>query len=285
VQSAFVVATYPSLGPPASHETIAINIFLFSSLSLSLMCAFVGILRKDQLRRYMLWTTSRQDAREEVLRRQAGFESLSEQNLWKSAEQLSSGLALSIGLFAAGIMIFLCTLNWVVALVVCLFACVVPDIIFPGRGLRWFLRQCWDRCCWKMLRAWSKLWSGRDLFWMERLSPRLYGWIIFSRVSRIKPSNPKQNDFGYLSRAILRAWSGEAYVSLDAPAGAHFVPCVFGLRRLPDVGYRSRKVPSSCPSGNDSPQMRSLGNAVDLFLGIFKQLDPLDGVCDMPASL
>jgi hypothetical protein len=285
VQSAFVVATYPSLGPPASHGTIAINILLFSSLSLSLMCAFVGILRKDQLRRYMLWTTAHKDAREEVLGRQTNFESHSGQNLWKSAEQLSRGLALSIGLFAAGIVIFLCTLNLVVALVVCLFACVVPDLLFPGRGLHWSLQKCYDWCHWQILLAWGKLWRVEHSVWMIRTYPRLYRWITSWDLPSIRPSDPKQTDFGYLSRAILRAWSREAYVSLDAPVDTHLVPCVFGLHRLPDVGHHIRKVPSSGPSGNDSPRTHGLGNAVDLILGILKQLDPLDGVCDMPASL
>jgi hypothetical protein len=285
VQSAFVVATYPSLGPPASHGTIAINILLFSSLSLSLMCAFVGILRKDQLRRYMLWTTAHKDARQEVLGRQTNFESHSGQNLWKSAEQLSRGLALSIGLFAAGIVIFLCTLNLVVALVVCLFACVVPDLLFPGRGLRWSLQKCYDWCHWQILLAWGKLWRVEHSVWMIRTYPRLYRWITSWDLPSIRPSDPKQTEFGYLSRAILRAWSREAYVSLDAPVDTHLVPCVFGLHRLPDVGHHTRKVPSSGPSGNDSPRTHGLGNAVDLILGILKQLDPLDGVCDMPASL
>jgi hypothetical protein len=176
------------------------------------MCAFVGILRKDQLRQHMLWTTKRMnDARQQVVDRQFYFELNSGQNLWKSAEQLSRGLAFSIALFAIGILIFLCTLHWVVAFVVCLFACVAPDLVFPGRGLRWFLRRCYDACYLQVFLVWRKLWRIDKLaFWTAGTVPWLYKWAkawLGPLGLDAKHRDPLKTDFGYLSRAILRSLS------------------------------------------------------------------------------
>jgi hypothetical protein len=136
VQSAFAVAMYPALQTSTTkvqvHTAIAINVFVFSSLTLSLTCAFVAILRRDQLRQYLSWTTEPRAAQEKVLDRQFRFEQTTRRKLWVSARQLSEVLILSIFLFAIAVFVLLWTLDRSVALAVLMFAGAALCVIFWG---------------------------------------------------------------------------------------------------------------------------------------------------------
>jgi hypothetical protein len=260
------VATYPSLqaSPPESSDII-INVFVFSSLTLALICAFVGILRKDQLKQHLLWTTKRTDARSQVLDRQSRFETNSSRRLWDSANHISLGLVFSIGLFATSIFVLLGTLHWFVALAVLLLASFALGVIF-WRDLPCYYRQC---------RTWLRLIQLR----LFRALPRsLTPPIIRRKVIPELSAGLGLSEYamaGLLSRAILSRTSGLTASGVVEPGvWQHRVRGLLGLIRLSNqIHDASREVAAA--------QIAMLERIVDLVLAVLRDRNPLKGNVSM----
>jgi hypothetical protein len=273
------VATYPSLlDAPASAADIITNVFLFCSLALSLLCAFVGILRKDDLKRYLLpMEDTIGTARDRVCWRQSTFERDTEGKLWNSADQLSRGLVCSIGSFSAGILILLWTLNWFVALTVLVFVCVAPDLFFPGRGVLWFLQYVFVKgILW--LAEVKRTLAQNMPYSCSRLRTWLWGINLYKYLPRPVSRTGDNSDFNDLLRAILPRFSMMIHADSSSNTGFR---CLLGLARLPDTrgGHQEWQVLAS--DGHDAED-GGLRRVVNLFLAILKQQVPCKGV---PSSL
>jgi hypothetical protein len=196
------------------------NVFVFSSLSLSLTCAFVGILRRDQLRQYLSWTTDLTSARDQIRDRQFRFEQNSRRELWISARQISAGLTLSIVLFAVAIFVLLWTLNPFVALAVFLFTAVALRVIFEGDISHYYLvLSSWVR----VLK--SKLSLSSPSTWLESFRD------VDEYEIGLKPA--KGEDFALLSRAIVSKPSGLATSNVtDSGKWANHIAAMLGLCEL-----------------------------------------------------
>jgi hypothetical protein len=260
VQSAFAVAIYPSLQTSSPKvPDVTANVFVFCSLSLSLSCAFGGILRKDQLKRYISWTSKRTDARSQVVDRQFRFEINSRRRLWDSAKDLSAGLVLSISLFTVGIFVLLFALHWFVALAVCLFSCITLCVIFGG-DIHYYYLHCrrWFRAVQYKLEAWERQFG--------------MGRITLDEVNAgLLPSD--DDHFGLLARAVMSR-TPESIPPDNLPNIArHHVRAILGLGGLHSRGYYRWRVLKP-PSGAETGYLALLG-AVDLVLAILQDRGPL----------
>jgi hypothetical protein len=249
VQSAFAIATYPLLQPSSAVASsslqpsqpkvsaVTMNVFVFSSLALALICASVGILRKTQLKQHLAWMSQRTDARAQIVKRQFSYELNSSRMLWDSASHFSWGLTLSISLFAVGIFVFLWTMSWVVALAVLLFACFTLCVIF-SRDIPHYYHRC---------RGWVRGWvHGRVLAilnWLSRAESTEWQEVLLQILlltsEQIKQiyhagSRPFVKDhFLLLSHAIMSRTSGLTASGVD-PNVRRLARSIVGLGRLPD---------------------------------------------------
>jgi hypothetical protein len=313
VQSAFAVATYPLLqSPPPTQKAsiITINIFVFSSLALALTCAFVSILRKNQLKQYLSWTSKRTDARSKTMHRQFSFELNSSRKLWDSASHISVGLTLSIGLFAVGVFVLLWNLDHCVAGVVFLFVCLTLCVIFSS-DLPVYYRRCRSR-----VRAISRdlFIFSRDLY--RRLCDRIrairvrYGWyqasfrdlldssvvipgpdMVYYDQAYVRSRRLGEQQFGLLSRAIMSRTSGLTASGVDPNVG-HLAQSIVGLGKLP-LGTDLLGNPISTGVWRvlalqkiaKAPLVAGLGRVLDSVLAILRDRDPYKGSHTIPLSL
>jgi hypothetical protein len=275
VQSAFAVATYPLLqSPPRTQKAsvMMINIFVFSSLALALICAFVGILRKNQLKQYLSWSSKRTDARSQTVHRQFSFELNSGRRLWDSASHISVGLTLSIALFAVGVFVLLWNLDPCVAEVVFLFACFTLCIIF-WRDLPIYYRQC---------RSWvyNFRYKTRPASTSYLLDMLFYfnPWKVYTGLRRFD-----EDHFGFLSRAIMSRTSGLTASGVDPNVG-RLAQSILGLGRLPR-GTGVWRVLNSEKMAESLLEGAGLGRVLDIVLAILRDRDPLEGSHTIPLSL
>jgi hypothetical protein len=247
------VATYPSLqsSPPKSSD-ITINVFVFSSLTLALTCAFVGILRKEQLKQHLSWIGKRKDARAQLEDRQFSFEMNDHRTLWDSANQLSIGLTLSIALFAVGIFVLLWNLHWFVALAVFLFLCSTLCLIF-WRDVPYYCLRL--RASTRAVRV--KVFGALPDTW-ERLV-RLFDFDEELVEEGLRPSENEDDMVCTLSRAIMFRTSGlTAPDIVDPDFWQHRVRGLLGLARL------------SRPSGRAEARTVMLRRIMDVVVTVVK---------------
>jgi hypothetical protein len=281
VQSAFAIATYPLLQtasvvtspllqpPQPKASVVTMNIFVFSSLALALICASVGILRKTQLKQHLAWTSKRTDARSQIVERQFSYEINSRRMLWNSASHFSWGLNLSIGIFAIGIFVFLWTMDRFVALSVFLFACVALCVIFSRDISHYYVRFCLP--CIRVICSIVHLMSPWD--WLERVlggDPRA-GLLV-------------KDHFHLLSHAILSRTSALTTSGVDPNLG-RLAQSIVGLGRLPYTNELRYCGPFTTPNRAVSPQGVGLGRVLNIVLEILKERDPFKGSPTMPLSL
>jgi hypothetical protein len=252
------------------------NVFVFSSLALALICAFVGILRKNQLKQHLFWTKTRTDARSQIADRQFSFELNSSLKLWDSARHFSLGLALSIGLFAIGVFVFLWTLDPFLVLAVFLFSLLTLCVIF-WRVVSYYYRRCRSWICAIRRSLWKSL--------PKCLRPRDWGLRLLSMGGGVYTgSQPLVKDhFDLLLRAIMSRTSGLNPSGVD-PHIQRLAQCIEGLGRLPDDTYVWRVL---TPTKMKDAVLESagLGRALEIVLGILKERDPLKGRRTIPLSL
>jgi hypothetical protein len=287
VQSAFAIATYPLLQPasgvtsPLSQppqpkaSVVVMNVFVFSSLALALICASVGILRKTQLKQHLAWTKKRTDARAQIVARQLSYELNSCRMLWDSASHFSWGLTLSIGLFAVGIFIFLWTMNHSVAWAVLVFACFTLCVIFSRDILKYY-HLCRDWICVK----WYWLRCQDWVFVIEVVVNLICSWNshMFIRETVPRPSVGDHAHFHLLSRAIMSRTLELTASGVDPYIG-RLARSIVGLGKLPH-GTGQKVVASEASKKNVG-----LERAVDTVLAILQDRDPLKGSISIPVSL
>jgi hypothetical protein len=284
VQSAFAIATYPLLQPSSAVASsslqpsqpkvsaVTMNVFVFSSLALALICASVGILRKTQLKQHLAWMSQRTDARAQIMERQSSYELNSRRMLWDSASHFSWGLTLSIGLFAVGIFVFLWTMSWVVALAVLLFACFTLCVLFsrdiphiPGRCFTWVAEFL-------ILQA-------------TALYNRLHPDDPFDAFDEFESKFFVDNQFRLLSHAIMSRTSGLTASGVDPNLG-RLALSIIGLGRLPNdvLIWLSWHLKSAIMTG-DSPGGVGLGCVFVILQAILQDRDLFKGSDIIPLSL
>jgi hypothetical protein len=284
VQSAFAIATYPLLQPSSAVASppiqplqpklsaLTMNVFVFSSLTLALICASVGILRKTQLKQHLAWMSKRTDARAQIVERQLSYELNSRRMLWDSARHFSWGLTLSIGLFAVGIFVFLWTMSWVVALAVLLFACFTLCVVF-SRDIPHISRRC---IIWVLLTISSLL-----VALYNRYDPDDPYYDPKELAAESGPSVADQ--VRLLSHAIMSRASGLTASGVDPNVG-RLGQSIVGLGRLPDsTSHWSVLDPRMVTEA--SSESAGLGRVLDIVLAILQDRDPLKGGYSIPLSL
>jgi hypothetical protein len=273
VQSAFAVATYPLLQPrPLRAVDATINIFVFSSLAVALICAFVGILRKNQLKQHFAWTSMREDARSQIVNRQFSFELNSTRMLWDSARHISLGLTLSITLFAVGVFVLLWSLCWFVALAVFLFAFFTLCVIFSG-DIPFYYRRLRGRMR-AMQRRLYLASSGHCLTNLLRIDEdQVYAGL--RPLGRVR--------FGLLSRAIMSRTSGLTASDVAPALGRHLAQGIIGLGRLPDITDVLKVLTPKEVVGARNEHAEFQRN-LDIILAIIQDRDPLNGSLTLPLS-
>jgi hypothetical protein len=251
---------------------MTINIFVFSSLALALICAFVGILRKNQLKQHLSWASERTDARYQTVLRQFSFELNSSRKLWDSASHISVGLTLSIGLFAVGVFILLWTLDQCVAEVVFLFACLTLCVIF-SRDLSIYYRRCrgWVRAFQR------RLYLASPWHWLDYLL-HINGSHVYAGLRPLA-----EDHFGLLSRAIMSRTSGLTASGVDPNVG-RLAQSIVALGRLARDTETWRILTPQTMA--EAPlECARLGRVLDIILAILQDRDPLKGSKTTPLSL
>jgi hypothetical protein len=249
---------------------VIINVLVFSSLALALICAFVGILRKNQLKEHLSWMSRHTNARSQVLRRQSSFELNSDRLLWNSASHISVGLTLSISLFATGIFVLLWSLSWFVALPVFLFTCFTLCVVFSKDVSSYYHGQC---------RDWVRIVQRRLL----KALPSSWGWLrglLHVEASQVYAGlRPFRNDhFSLLARAILSRTSGLTASGVDPDMWRHLAQGIVGLGRLdrPKNVWRVLS-PRTCAGALNEGPWLELGHILDVILAILKTRDSEKG--------
>ncbi|GJE92338.1 hypothetical protein PsYK624_084920 [Phanerochaete sordida] len=140
-------------GQNAATTTTArwINALFFLSLIFSLAAAFFGILAKQWLREYMLWNYPTDNARDNVLLRQARFDALEEWQVGAIIASVPALLELAMILFLVGVTILLWTLDTVVAIVVTVAVVLFLAVVAAFMVLPVIFR----RCPYKSPTAWA----------------------------------------------------------------------------------------------------------------------------------
>ncbi|KAJ3524923.1 hypothetical protein NM688_g8480 [Phlebia brevispora] len=141
----FINATLPDSTPAApgvSSHAVAINIVWFLSLTFSLASALFGLLVKQWLREYMKWDNVLAPPRENVLIRQVRLEAWEKWRVSAIIHSIPALLEVAVVLFYAGMIVFLWTLQRVVAIVITtaigfILALTVCSILLPV-----FFRHC-----------------------------------------------------------------------------------------------------------------------------------------------
>ncbi|GJE95702.1 hypothetical protein PsYK624_118880 [Phanerochaete sordida] len=139
--------------PPFQPSTPArwINCLFFISLVLSLAAALFGILVKQWVREYMLWTWPLGTPRENVLVRQYRFESWEAWNVATVISTVPALLEIAMILFLSGVIVLLWTLDDVVAICVTAITSVFLLVVAIFTTLPIFFR----RCPYKSPTAWA----------------------------------------------------------------------------------------------------------------------------------
>jgi hypothetical protein len=247
------------------------NVFVFSSLTLALICASVGILRKTQLKQHLAWMSKRTDARAQIVERQSSYELNSRRMLWDSASHFSWGLTLSIGLFAIGIFIFLWSLSWVVALAVLLFACLTLCVIFSRD-----ISHIYDRC-----HGWG-LWLV--IVALKRMDPD-ESVLTDDEIYQYAGSKLSDRDwFRLLSHAIMSRTSGLTASGADPNLG-RLALSILGLGRLPNSTVVVWRVLDPKRIVKASSGVAGLGRVLEIVLTILKDRDLFKGSDVIPPSL
>lgn len=137
-----------TFSPPTSARWI--NILFFNSLVLSLAAAFFGILAKQWLREYLQWNSPLGSPRENVLVRQIRFEAFNAWNVASTISTIPALLEAAVILFFVGIVIFLWSLDDIVAICV-----TVVIVLFLGVVSAFtILPIVFRRCPYKSPTAW-----------------------------------------------------------------------------------------------------------------------------------
>ena len=98
-----------------SSTILAINALWFVSLVLSLAAALFGILAKQWCREYLKWYAAPEPAIDNVLLRQLRFEAWQRSNATSIVASVPALLETALVLFVTGLIVFVWTLHWVVA--------------------------------------------------------------------------------------------------------------------------------------------------------------------------
>ena len=109
----------PAAPPPAPFQpvptTVWINSLWFLSLILSLASALFGMITKQWLREFMEWTTSSWTPRQAIILRQKRYEAFMAWKVRAIIAAIPALLEVALIMFFAGLVIFLRTINNVVA--------------------------------------------------------------------------------------------------------------------------------------------------------------------------
>ncbi|KIP03792.1 hypothetical protein PHLGIDRAFT_48522, partial [Phlebiopsis gigantea 11061_1 CR5-6] len=119
-----------------------INSLWFLSLLFSLAAAVTGILAKQWIREYQKWDEATAPTRENVLVRRIRYESWEG---WHTAAIISSipaMLELAVVLFVCGLIVFLWTVDVVVAIVVTIFSAIFLMAVATFTLLPAFFKRC-----------------------------------------------------------------------------------------------------------------------------------------------
>lgn len=128
-----------------------INTLWFLSLVFSLAAALFGILAKQWLREYMKWNDSLGTPRDNILVRQIRFEAWNEWNVPATISAIPALLELALIMFLAGLLVFLWTIDIVVAIVI-----TVAVTIFLGLAIYFTIAPVfWRRCPYKSPTSWA----------------------------------------------------------------------------------------------------------------------------------
>jgi hypothetical protein len=266
------VATYQSLqsSPQASESAITVNAFMFCSLALTLTCAFVGILRKEELKQHLSWLSNlkRKDARARLEDRQFSFDLNTNRRLWDCANQLSVGLTVSIGLFTVGILVLLWSIRRRLALAMFLFLCFTLALLF-WRDVSFYYVRCRARA--RTIRC--KVYDALPGSW-----DRLRNLLKMDRAQVDKGVLPPQDDDGrirLLSHAIISRASGltESGV-IDSKFWLQRVNGLLGLARL-----------STSESEPEEGRTVLLRRIVDLVVMVVEDHDVLKANIGAPLTL
>ncbi|PSR74777.1 hypothetical protein PHLCEN_2v9574 [Hermanssonia centrifuga] len=119
-----------------------INILWFLSLLFSLSSALFGILAKQWIREYLQWNQTTASPRENILLRQLRSEAWVKWKVPAGIAAIPALLEVAVVLFLLGLIVFLWTLDFVVALVINIAAGVILIIAFVVTTLPAFFQHC-----------------------------------------------------------------------------------------------------------------------------------------------
>lgn len=157
-------ATLPVFQAPAS--AVWINSLWFLSLILSLASALFGMIAKQWLREYMEWTTTSWLPQNFLALRQTRFEAFNEWKVPAIIAAIPGLLEIALILFFSGLIVFLWTINFIVAGVSITVIAISITLAVLATILPVFYRQCpyksptgWAclRVVWLLAVAWERL--------------------------------------------------------------------------------------------------------------------------------
>jgi hypothetical protein len=170
-------AETPSFRP--SPSIIWVNSLWFLSLIFSLSASFFSIMIKQWLREYGKWTAPLYDTRENVLVQQIRFAAWTEWNLDAIISSIPAILELAVVQFLVGLVIFLWTVEPIVAVV----ATVAVVILMTTASIFTVLPTFFKRCPYKSPTAWAFM-----VLWQHLVKSSHVVYFFFQKICSLRCS-------------------------------------------------------------------------------------------------